>query len=176
MKMEQDGKGLPTQHRVLACLSSAMSMAVKRRLIAVNLCRQIEIAPEKTPTRPIYDRQRILRFLAAVGDDRLAALWRIYVLVGLRRGEALALTWSHVNIVERTLRVERSLGVVDGRLIFGPPKSKSGVRTVAFDSECQRLLRSHRASQNAERLAIGSGLIRTSSLLTKTARHFDLSG
>ena len=92
MKMEQDGKSLPTQHRVLACLSSAMSMAVKRRLIAVNLCRQIEIAPEKTPTRPIYDRQRILRFLAAVGDDRLAALWRIYVLVELRRGEALALT------------------------------------------------------------------------------------
>lgn len=45
----------------------------------------------------------------------------------------------------------------DGRLTFGPPKSDSGRRTVALDGDTLRLLRSHRAAQNAEKLALGAG-------------------
>jgi len=155
--MERDGRGLPTQHRVLAALSSALSTAERRRLVSSNVCRQVEIAPERTPTRPVYDGKQLARFLAQVADDRLAALWRLYAVVGLRRGEGLALAWSGVNLDSGTIRIERSLGIVNGRLDWGPPKSESGRRTVALDTTTVSILRTHRARQNAEKLALGGG-------------------
>ena len=155
-RMAAEGRGLPTQHRVLKALSSALSMAQRRRLVSSNVCRQVELAPERTPERPVYDSKQLAAFLGAVSADRLRALWRLYALVGLRRGEALALTWATVDLDDGTIRVERSLGVVDGRLTFGPPKSESGVRTIAIDAETVRQLRSHRALQGSERLALGA--------------------
>jgi integrase len=158
-KMESEGRGLPTQHRVLAALSSALSTAERRRLVSSNVCRQVEIAPERTPTRPVYDGKQLAKFLAHVDADRLAALWRLYAVAGLRRGEALALTWSTVNFDSSTIRIERSLGVVDGRLTWGPPKSESGLRTVAVDATSLGILRTHRARQNVDKLALGAGYV-----------------
>jgi hypothetical protein len=60
-KMQSEGRGLPTQHRVLAALSSALSAAERRRLVSSNVCRQVEIAPERTPTRPVYDGKQARR-------------------------------------------------------------------------------------------------------------------
>jgi integrase len=154
-KMRSDGRGLPTQHRVLACLSSALSGAERRRLVTTNITRQIEIAAEETPIRPVYSHKKLGQFLDHVADDRLHALWHLYAVLGLRRGEALGLTWSMVDLDNKTLRVERSLGVVDGKLTWGPPKSKSGVRTVAMDGTTVSLLRGHWARQGEEKLALG---------------------
>lgn len=158
-KMEAEGRGLPTQHRVVAALSSALSMTERRRLVSSNVCRQVEIAPERTPTRPVYDVKQLSGYLVTTSTDRLAAPWRLYGVVGLRRGEALALTWPKIDLEVGTVRIDRSLGVVDGRLTFGPPKSDSGQRTVALDAESVRILRSHRAAQNAEKLALGAGYV-----------------
>jgi integrase len=119
----------------------------------------VEIAPERTPTRPVYDVKQLSGYLVTTSTDRLAALWRLYGVVGLRRGEALALTWPKIDLEVGTVRIDRSLGVVDGRLTFGPPKSDSGRRTVALDAESVRILRSHRAAQNAEKLALGAGYV-----------------
>jgi integrase len=156
-KMRVEGRGVPTQHRVVATLSSALSTAERRRLISSNVCRQVEITPERTPLRPVFDVQELAQFLEYVSTDRLAALWRLYAVIGLRRGEALALSWEAVSLDAQTLRVERSLGVINGRLAFGPPKSDSGRRTVSLDRDTLRLMRTHRATQNAEKLALGAG-------------------
>ena len=105
----------------------------------------------------VYDGKQLAKFLSHVKDHRLAALWRLYALVGLRRGEALALTWSMVNFDASTVRIERSLGIVNGHLAWGPPKSDSGRRTLALDAATLAILRGHKARQNAEKLALGAG-------------------
>lgn len=158
-KMQSEHRGIPTQHRVLKALSSALGTAERRRLVSTNVCRQVEIAPERTPSRPVYDLSQLNQFLTHVADDRLAALWRLYAVVGLRRGEAIALTWSMVNFEQITIRVERSLGTVGGRLAWGPPKSESGRRTVVVDATTLGIVKSHRARQNAEKLALGAGYV-----------------
>ena len=156
-KMDAEHRGIPTQHRVLKALSSALGTAERRRLVSSNVCRQVEIAPERTPSRPVYDLTQLNQFLTSIADDRIAALWRLYAVVGLRRGEALALTWTMVDFEQSTIRVERSLGTVNGCLAWGPPKSESGRRTVAIDATTLGIVKSHRARQNAEKLALGAG-------------------
>lgn len=156
-QLELEGKGLPTRHRVLAALSSALGMAEKRRLVSANVCRQVEIAPERTPKRPVYDANSLAVFLSQGSQDRLAVLWRLYAVLGLRRGEAIGLKWSDIDLDGGSLHIDRSLGTVDGKLTWGPPKSESGRRTVVLDASTVAGLRSHRASQNVEKLALGAG-------------------
>src|SRR5690242_9895014 len=94
-------------------------------------------------------------FLASVADDRLFALWRLYVLSGLRRGEALALRWSDLDLAKRTLRVDRNL-VVDpeaNRLVWQRPKTAKSRRTIDLDPTTVEALKRHRKRQAAERLA-----------------------
>ena len=113
----------------------------------------MEIEAEKTTVRPIYDLPQLHHFFDHVADDRLAALWRLYGSWGLRRGEALALRWSAVNLAAGTIHVRESLGVVDGHLVFGPTKTGSkGDRAFVVDEEMVAQLRAHQVRQKEERL------------------------
>ena len=153
--MTEQGRGLVTRRRTVAVLSSALSSAVKRRLVTWNVCQQLELAPERPERRPVWDAAELTRFIGHVSTDRLAALWRLYAIVGLRRGEALALRWSEVDIEAGSLRIERTLSEIGGHLVWGAPKTSNGRRTIALDAETVSLLCSHRACQSAERLALG---------------------
>lgn len=155
--VEAKDPGLVTRRRTVAVLSSALASAVKRRLVTWNVCTQLELPTERAERRPVWDVAETARFLAHVDSDRLAALWRLYAISGLRRGEALALRWSNVDLETGSLRVERTLGEIGGRLIMGAPKTVNGRRTIALDARSVSGLRSHRARQSAERLALGAG-------------------
>jgi integrase len=72
---------------------------------------------------------------------------------GLRRGELLALKWTDVDLETGKLFVQRSLAA-DGT--FNPPKRKSSQRTVRVTAGAVDALKKHKASQNEERLRVGS--------------------
>lgn len=92
------------------------------------------------------------RFLTAVGDDRLVALWRVAATTGMRRGELLGLTWRSLDLDGGRLTVERQLLVVGS---FGPPKSERSQRTIQLDAETVAALKRHRDAQRVERALAG---------------------
>ena len=155
--MQSEGRGLVTRRRTVAVLSSALGSAVKRRLIPWNICQQIEQPPERSEPRPIWDARQVNTFLAAARDDRLAALWRIYCLTGVRRGEGLGLAWESLDLDAGEFRVARTLGEVGNKMVWGTPKTAKGMRTVAIDPGTVAALRSHKGRQAAEKLALGAG-------------------
>jgi integrase len=71
---------------------------------------------------------------------------------GLRRGEALALRWEHVNLKDGTLRVAATLGRVNGELVGTEPKTPRSRRTVPLSPAVIKVLRVQRAAQAGERL------------------------
>ena len=83
-----------------------------------------------------------------------------YVLVhlalftGLRRSEFPGLRWSDIDLERGVLSVQQTLHWVHGGrgLVFHPPKSRKGKRSVALSSTSVLLLRSHRERQEAERI------------------------
>jgi integrase len=52
----------------------------------------------------------VQRLVDAAKDDRLGALWTLAAMVGLRKGEALALTWNDVDLDAAEVTVRGSLG------------------------------------------------------------------
>lgn len=136
-------------------LSSALNAAVKRRLVTWNVCAQLDLPPERPERRPVWDAAELSRFLVHVEQDRQAALWRLYAIVGLRRGEVLALRWANVDLDAGSLRVEETLGEVDGKLVWGGPKTTSGKRTISLDKLTVAQLRATREHQDLERATLG---------------------
>jgi integrase len=99
-------------HTVRVCYSllrTALSQAVERDVLAMNPMTRVKRPtvprPEPKYLRP-EDLKRVLEHLAATGDPRELAV-QLMVRLGLRRGEALGLTWQDVDL--KTGRVSVTL-------------------------------------------------------------------
>lgn len=137
--------------RVHATLRSALNSAVKRRLLPHNPVVQVEL-PAESPKRPEpWTAQECAVFLKSARDDRLYALYHLYLLAGLRRGEGVGLRWGSVNLDKRTISVTEQITTVANASQTGAPKTRSGVRRVRLDETTVELLRRHREAQAAER-------------------------
>lgn len=110
----------------------------------------------------VWSAEELTRFLELTADSRYAMLWRLVATTGVRRGEALALRWSDVDLRTARASISRSLVEVGdyargggGNLEFSPPKTNRGRRSIALDGDSVVALRTHRVRQNEERLRIG---------------------
>lgn len=111
------------------------------------------------------------RLLDAVRGDRLEACWVLLLSLGLRRGEALGLSWDDVDLDAGLLRVRRQLKKEGSRVVLGEVKTAGSRRAVNLPAPVVTLLRVHRARQAEERLALGaawtdSGLVFTTAIGT----------
>ncbi len=104
-----------------------------------------------------WDAASLRQFLAssAASDDRLHALWVLLATTGMRRGEALGLRWSDVDLDAGRLRVVQTIISVRGQVTVGEPKTARGRRPVALDPSTVAVLRGHRKRMLEERLLAG---------------------
>lgn len=119
--------------RVHATVMSALNAAVRRGLIRRNPAAGVELPRPVETERTVWSVAEATRFLQAIRDDRWYLIYRLLLIGGLRRGEALGVRWDDLDWDAHTLTVRRQLTVVRGRLIDTTPKSRAGVRTIALD-------------------------------------------
>jgi integrase/predicted RNA-binding Zn-ribbon protein involved in translation (DUF1610 family) len=98
----------------------------------------------------VWNAEQLAAFLAAVADDRLFALWRVLATTGMRRGEALGLSWQDVDMEEGSVTIRRAWIPVNGVAQFSEPKSRRSRRTIALDAVTLDALQSHAARQADE--------------------------
>lgn len=125
--------------RYLVPLSLIFKLAVRRGIIAASPMPSVEREASTEPKRKKFEwsPDSISKLvdaaegLAARPESRYdyAPLIRVLVTLGLRVGEALALRWCDVRLLEAELHVEHTWGR-DGDDRLGPPKTSAGVRTV----------------------------------------------
>ena len=92
------------------------------------------------PPVAVWTLRQLITFLTGVENDRLAALWWLIALRGLRRGEAAALDRDDLDSEARELTITRQLVALPGELYCGPPKSRASIRTIALDEDGTRRL------------------------------------
>ncbi|MEV6541243.1 tyrosine-type recombinase/integrase [Streptomyces sp. NPDC051665] len=144
-----------TVQYIHAVLRSALQQAMREELIARNVARIVETpSVTRKEVRPL-DAAEVRLLLKTARPHRLYALWLLLVSTGLRRGEALALTWSDIDLTNGQLRVRRNVQRIRRELIFGTPKTTRSIRTVSLPKHCVRALTQHRDQQERERLIAG---------------------
>jgi integrase len=139
-------------HRVL---SHALSDAVRWGMLTANPAEKVDPPRVVTPEMRVWTAEEARRFLALVQDDRLYALWAVFLAIGLRRGEVAGLRWDDVDLERREAAVRRTRVVVGWQVHVSEPKTRSSRRTVSLDPTTVAVLRAHRSRQLEERLAWG---------------------
>ena len=103
------------------------------------------------------DADGVAAVLRAAESSRYYPALVLIAATGLRKGEALALSWdrSVVNLDESWLKVRKTVGRVGAELVFSEPKTDRSRRTVPLSPAVVGMLRRHRTEQKAERLRAG---------------------
>lgn len=141
--------------RIHATLHRAFRDAVRWQLIVRNPASGADPPRAGRPEVRVWTPDQLRTFLRGARGDRNFVLWLFYVLTGTRRGEALALRWSDVDLAIGNATIRRSLVPVDHRLVFGEPKTDRGRRRISLDPQLVATLRTHRRRQCEERLLMG---------------------
>lgn len=99
----------PQQVRdAVGVLRRALESARDNGLIDRNPARLV-VTPKVVRRQPtIWGRREVGRLVAALRGDALEALWIVSLTCGLRIGELLALKWTDLDRVARTLTVRRT--------------------------------------------------------------------
>jgi integrase len=159
-------KGLSrkTVNYVATILHRAFGDAVRHGLLARN---PADLADPPTARRQSVNRETVKVWTAGqlggflrqseAESDRDFALWRLIASTGMRRGEALGLRWSDLELEASTVTITQQLTVVNHELVVTAPKTAASLRTVALDDRTVAALRSHRARRAEERLLLGLG-------------------
>jgi integrase len=160
-----------TVRQLYTVLRAGLDGAVRDGLIAKN--------PAVLVARPSVERREakhldgsgVAAVLKAAEASRYHSALVLIAATGLRKGEALSLSWdkSIVNLDENWLKVRKTVGRVNKALVFSEPKTERSRRTVPLSPAVVALLRKHKAVQAAEQLRAGeqwqdSGLVFTNEL------------
>ena len=126
------GVSAVTAAKAYRLLKAVFNTAVDDGLIRRNPCRIKGAGQEVSPERPVLTVPEVYALADAV-DQRYRALVLLAVFGSLRWGELAALRRCDIDVRARTVRIARQLTEQrGGGLVFGPPKSEAGRRTVAI--------------------------------------------
>jgi integrase len=140
-----------------AALADAVEEGLLRRSPAARIPVPRAVAkPPKQKEVDAWSDEQVARFLSVSADHRWAIAFRLGVLYGLRRSEALALKWDDVDTSKRTLRIDEGLVAVSKGAVWSDAKNARSRRVIPLDGETLRILARHRTEQAVERLAAGA--------------------
>jgi integrase len=94
-------------------------------------------------------------FLDATRTHRYGRAWAFLASTGCRRGEALGLRWSDIDIDNRRASLIQTVQKVAGKVVFGQVKTNASRRAISLDDDTVAMLREQRREQAAERLLMG---------------------
>jgi len=132
-------------------LKRAMRQAMAWDQVVRNVV-DLSVQPRIEQRTYVYlDTRQARRLLDAACGDRLEALWRVGLSLGLRRGEMLGLRWQDIDLDARRLHVRVALLIVDGKRVLAEPKTATSLRTIALPPALVVALREHQLRQVHER-------------------------
>jgi len=137
-------------------LNRSLKDAVKRGLVGFNAASGAR-QPKDTPKEmKILDESQIKLFLITIKDHRLEALFHVAIKTGMRQGEIFGLMWTDIEWEKGYLRVQRQAQRFKGQgMLFVPPKTKAGRRTIPLGVDLLKMLREHREKQEVLKTKIG---------------------
>jgi len=136
-------------------LSQALRQGVRWQVLATNPALAVSPPRPDRPALTIPEPADVRAILAAAEGTVYSVPLLLAATLGLRRGEACAVRWRHVNLDRGTLSVVASLQRVGGELRFLEPKTDRARRTVSFPAFAVEALRRQRREQAERRLLLG---------------------
>ena len=149
-----------TVKRYATVFSSVMTEACKMGFINENKLKYGSIEYPKIVKKPIevYNDDEARQFFEALQNEspKIRLMLLCALLLGLRRGEIVALKWSDINFRTHSLSVNKSVyKEKSAPQQLKPPKSQTSIRTVYFPDVLLGAFEEWKAAQAEERVSAG---------------------
>jgi integrase len=147
---EKDGLQPKTINSIHGVLHKALDDAIKWGYVSRNVCDVVSPPRLVKSERPFLALDQAKKLLEVVDGDRLEPAIMLALLMGMRRGEILALRWTDVNFENATIKIMRTvdyypkLGFVEDEAKTDDSKRKLVMPSLVID-----MLKSHRIQQKA---------------------------
>lgn len=161
IQVQENGTSKKQARKILNVFSQALKCACEDEppRIPANPAANVKIGTQgekKRKVTPLGDAE-VQALLKAAQNTRYYALYAVALLMGLRQGEILALSWDHVDFAKNTIHVEHTLASVKGEgLVLKDPKSDSSCRTLSMPCHVANALKAHKKQQAADKLRFKS--------------------
>ena len=154
--MADEGYKTTTIYQTRIALYNMFEFARENDVLIANPCKKSLKSDMGKPS----DKKEALtidvqkKFLEAVVGYSYENQYRFVLQTGLRTGELIGLKWSDIDFESRTMKIERTMEYryKVGEWRVGPPKSKSGYRTIPLTDEAIRILENQRSKNKSLKL------------------------
>ena len=154
--MADEGYKTTTIYQTRIALYNMFEFARENDVLIANPCKKslksdMGKPSDKKEALTIDDQKK---FLEAVVGYSYENQYRFVLQTGLRTGELIGLKWSDIDFENRTMKIERTMEYryKVGEWRVGPPKSKSGYRTIPLTDEAIRILENQRSKNKSLKL------------------------
>ncbi len=140
-------------------LRSALAHATAIEVLDRNVAAAIRAPKVPRAEIEILDADQIADVLGKLKGHTIFPIAALAIGSGARRGELAALRWDDLDLDCATIRIERALEQVKGRIRVKPTKTRAGCRTISLPRFAVLALRDHRRQTLELRLAVGAGAL-----------------
>nr|DAX11953.1 MAG TPA: Integrase [Bacteriophage sp.] len=143
--MAEQGYKTTTIYQTRITLYNMLEFAKENDVILSNPCKKSVKSdigkPSEKKVALTIDEQR--KFLMAAAGQSYENQYKFMLQTGLRTGELVGLKWYDIDFGKRTVTISRTMEYryKVGEWRVGPPKSKSGYRTIPLTDEAIRILK-----------------------------------
>lgn len=145
-----------TVQAILRAFRSALSNAVREEMIPKNVASLVRVSkPRKSRKVKPWTVEEAQQFLASAreADDLLYAAFVLILVLGLRRGEVLGLTWELVDLDQAELFVGEQLQRVNHQILRRETKTEASEAPLPLPAICVAALKVRKKQQDAARRA-----------------------
>jgi integrase len=152
-------------------LRSALSHAMKEELIIKNVAALVTVPKGRARKTQAWSSEEARAFLESArgGDDPLYAAFVLVLVLGLRKGEALGLTWEDIDLDAEELAISHQLQRVRRRLLHRETKTEESDATLPLPAICRTALAVRRKQHDDHRADVGPSWQNTGFVFT--GRH-----
>lgn len=138
-------------------LSAMLETAVQQGLMSNNPSKAARWPSEERTQSKAATPEEMGRFMAAISEERLVwqTLFLLLATTGMRRGEAVGLDWSAVDLERGVIAIRQSATTGSNGVEINTPKTKAGVRNVALVDSLAPMLKQLRIEQMKSRMYLG---------------------
>jgi integrase len=158
---EKQNAGLSnrTVQLIHVTLHKSLKNAVKAGLLSRNVAEAVDTPKIQRREMRTMNETDVHIFLEMARNTEYYGLFYTLLFTGMRRGEALALRWSDIDLLLCQLSITRSLQQLrdaepGNRLTFKQPKTQKSRRLIALSPSTAAVLREHREAQIKQRQAL----------------------
>ena len=167
---------------VKAYAAKVLDFAIKRGYIKTNPFEHVDlpttskkaIGAEEDKPENFYTREQLIEFLTCLEKEnnyKAYVLFHLLAFSGMRKGEALALTWNDLNFTTNEIRINKALSRGKESKLY-VKSTKTGIaRTIKMDDKTMSLLKEWKKKQKHDYLKLGFNTMQPKQLVFSNIKN-----